>query len=179
MSRFDDVLAFSLRSENDGQHFHVTTGDPGGATNEGILVSTLSEYYGRPATVEELRDLDMFTIEDLYHELFWDRLGCDALPVGVDLMVFDCSVVSGTGNGAKFLQRAVRAYPDGAIGDKTRRAVAATPTRPLIGHIAIEAGSFYKADRNFSRFGKGWTRRNNDRVTEALADFDACHTPAQ
>lgn len=44
----------------------ASAGDPATATNGGVTLKTLSSYLGRDATIDELRDLPLSTVKDLY-----------------------------------------------------------------------------------------------------------------
>ena len=97
--------------------------DPGGPTNMGITQSTLSDFLGRPATIEDVRDIDGETVAEIYRRSYWALGQCDHLPVGLDYAVFDFAVNSGVSRAVKMLQKVVGAKQDGALGVKTLAAV--------------------------------------------------------
>ena len=66
-------------------------------------------------------------LEHIYKTGYWDKCQCDALPDGVDYVVFDQAVNSGPGQSVKWLQAAVGVAVDGAIGPQT---IAAALQRP-------------------------------------------------
>ncbi|WP_445623251.1 putative peptidoglycan-binding domain-containing protein [Lactiplantibacillus plantarum] len=65
----------------------------------------------------------------------------------------------GTGQAAKFLQRAAGVTDDGAIGPKTLAAVAAVPAAALLMLFNAEREQFYTDLKTWPSFGKGWSRR--------------------
>lgn len=85
----------------------------------------------------------------LYRSMFWAPTGCDHLPPGVALEVFDMSVCAGVTPAIQALQRALRLEPDGVLGPAVlRAAVWADPARlrarfmiERLGEIAGRLGS--------------------------------------
>lgn len=157
---FEASLAHVLKHEG-GWADHPA--DPGGATMKGVTLKTYSDWLGRQATKEELRNIPTEHLRTIYKARFWDAVRGDELPSGVDYVVFDMAVNSGPGRAAKMLQAAVGATPDGAIGPKTLAAVNAQDPATLIATFQRNRQHFLEALPTFGTFGKGWTRR----VTEA------------
>jgi len=116
--------------------------DPGGATNLGVTIGTLSAWLGRPATKAEVKALTVEQVSPIYRKNYWDKMGCDALPKGVDFAVFDPAVNSGPGRARQWYQAGRRSDPV-----ETIRA------------ICDARMSFLRRLGTFSTFGKGWTRR--------------------
>ena len=83
--------------------------DPGGVTDFGITLATLSHWLGRPATVNGLVALPSVDKLAIYRVLFWNVIQGDALPSGLDLVVFDMAVNGGPKRGAEILQTQLRA----------------------------------------------------------------------
>ncbi|SFF90273.1 glycosyl hydrolase 108 family protein, partial [Methylobacterium sp. yr596] len=80
--------------------------DPGGATNLGVTIGTLSLWLGRPATKAEVKALTVASVSPLYRRRFWDAVQGDALPAGLDYALFDFAVNSGPKRAVIGLQRA-------------------------------------------------------------------------
>lgn len=133
--------------------------DPGGATNLGITIGTLSDHLGRPATVADVRAVTKFTAGRIYRANYWDRARCDDLPVGLDYAVFDFAVNSGVSRAVRTLQRIIGVKDDGVIGAKTMTAIRGQDARSLIVRLCDERLKFVRGLRTFTRFGKGWTTR--------------------
>ena len=145
--------------------------DPGGATNLGVTKKVWEEWVGHEVTKEDIRDLTIDQVTPLYRKRFWNVCRCDDLPAGVDYVVFDLAVNSGTGRAAKFLQSAVGATPDGVIGPNTITIVRRTELSPkeLINIICDRRVLFWKSLSTFPTFGKGWLRRGDEVRKTALS----------
>jgi lysozyme family protein len=159
--------------------------DPGGKTNWGVTQATLSAYLGRPATVDEIRQLPRARAESIYRKMFWDAVGGDALPDGVDLVVYDYGVNSGPKVGVKALQAVLGVLPDGWVGDTTIKALAAADKADVINGVCDRRLAFMKRIRNkktrellWASFGRGWQRRVDDIRERALRMADAPIPPA-
>ena len=125
--------------------------DPGGYTNKGITLATLSRYLNRPATVSELRTLSDTLAGNIYKTKYWDTIGGDDLPRGLDLLTFDISVNSGSGQARILLSRA---------GD-------GTPVERIHALDKQRLG-FWRHLRNWPYFARGWTARENACLAYAL-----------
>lgn len=133
--------------------------DPGGMTNLGVTRAVWEEWVGRESSENEMRSLTPELVAPLYKNKYWDRVKCDDLPSGVNYAVFDASVNSGTGRAAKWLQEAVGAVADGAIGPNTLAKVKAHDADALVNAYCDNRLNFLKGLKTFDTFGKGWTRR--------------------
>lgn len=134
--------------------------DPGGATNYGITIGTLSRALGRPATKREVRDISLTLVHRIYREDYWDAVKGDELYDGFDLVVFDAGVNSGPSRGIKWFQKGLGVKADGVIGQKTL--AAAMDHKDGVGVIkrACKARmSFLRGLRHWKSFGTGWSRR--------------------
>lgn len=164
--RLDACLAFTLRPDVEGG-WSDDPHDPGGATMRGVTLATFSAWLGRPATKAELRAITPAAERAIYGERFWNPLRCDALPPGVDLMVFDHGVNTGTTRSARILQSAAGATPDGHIGLVTLALVAKLPVGPLIDALENAQRGYYRGLAQFPRYGKGWLNRLGRRAALA------------
>lgn len=142
--------------------------DPGGATNRGVTKKAWEEYVGHEVTKDDIKALTVEDVTPFYRKRYWDACKCDDLHAGVDYVVFDLAVNSGTGRAAKFLQEAVGATPDGRIGPRTLSAAASFGPNLIIGRIYDRRESFYRSLPTFPTFGRGWLRRNNEVHQKAL-----------
>jgi lysozyme family protein len=160
-NNFECCLDLVLSSEGG---YSDNKSDPGGATNLGVTKRVWEEWVKCAVTKGEIKALTPEMVAPLYRKKYWDVCKCDDLPSGLDYLVFDIAVNSGTGRAAKFLQSAVGATPDGVIGNGTLTCVKRTTlsTRELINIICDRRELFYKGLAQFNVFGKGWLRRNED-----------------
>jgi lysozyme family protein len=143
--------------------------DPGGATNMGITIGTLSDELGYPATKPQVRNLTRSKAEAIYERRYWRPIRGDDLPLGVDLSAFDYGINSGVSRSAKDLQRVVGAAVDGDLGDQTLKAVARMKPAEVVKAHCGRRMSFVKSLAIWNSFGKGWSRRIADVEATALS----------
>lgn len=158
------ALAEILRHEG-GYVDHPS--DPGGATNMGITRKTLSRWrrinpwWQLPKS--EVKSLSRTEAKAIYKALYWDRIGANKLPSGIDVAIFDFAVNSGPNRAVKVLQRVLGVAADGIVGPITLAALDGFASRSRISEIVKMVGrqrmSFLQRLHTFSVFGKGWTRR--------------------
>jgi lysozyme family protein len=137
---FDEALQFTLQYE--GGYVNDPL-DPGGPTNMGITLATLSHEFGRQARMAEICNLSVTQASEIYRKKFWNAIGADALPPGVDALSFDIAVNMGVGRALRFLYES-----------ETCRPVCAR-----IEAIHDLRMGFWKRLAIWARFGRGWTRR--------------------
>ena len=185
MSRFDECLAFTWRPDFDGQPYHVTAGDAGGATAWGVTLTSYASWRsdeGYDSTTAA--DLSVATKDELgslYSCRFWNAVQGDHLPPGLDLLVYDFGVTSGTGTSSRLLQEVLGGLTvDGQLGPVTLSAAASQDRASLIHRLGARHDAYYRACHGFPRFGRGWLRRSAARLTTALSvPAPASATPAQ
>jgi uncharacterized protein (TIGR02594 family) len=155
--RFSACVALVLHSEggnvDDPQ-------DPGGRTSRGITQRVWDAWRkahaGLPADVWQAPQEQVVAI---YHQNYWEQLGGDGLPAGVDYCVFDDGVLSGTDHSAKALQRCVGVDPDGDVGPKTIAAAEGVDAEGLVGRLCDARLAYLRTLGGWNRFGAGWTNR--------------------
>lgn len=118
--------------------------DPGGATNMGITLATLSRYRRRPVTKAEVKAMKRAEAMDIYRGEFWVKCGADLMPAGPDAALFDVAVNSGVGRAKQWKPLTYGKTPVEAIKA-----------------ICARRRSFFQSLSTFSVFGKGWMRRVN------------------
>jgi lysozyme family protein len=165
-NNFDASLKFVLQFEGG---FVDHPKDPGGATNLGVTIHTLSAVLGRPATKAEVKALTPKTVAPIYRQRYWDKVRGDDLPLGIDLAVFDFGVHSGPKRGAEMLQRVLGVSVDGDIGDVTLKAARQVDAKSLIKLLCTERLKFLKGLTVFKSFGKGLTSRVEKAQAAALS----------
>jgi lysozyme family protein len=150
--------------------------DHGGRTAYGIIQR---EYDGFRAR-HNLPPQDVWRITpaeytEIYRDRYWSPW-CDRLPAGMDYAFFDACVNTGPAQAAKNLQQALGLRVDGFMGDVTLARVMARCANPRGAEAAIQAFSerrraFYRALRQFPRYGRGWLARVDhvERAAKALA----------
>ncbi len=137
--------------------------DAGGPTHFGITQRTLSAALGRPASIDDVRNLTLDRAEAIYRKSYWTQSGGDLLPVGLDYAVFTSGVMSGPATAVKLLQQLVGVAADGIVGVQTVDAVRRYgPIDKLIRAYCDRYMTYLrgiKGPKGFSANGRGWTIR--------------------
>lgn len=126
--------------------------DPGGATNLGITIAEFADWrgveltrYTQDALKEELKRLTKDEADKIYRKNYWDKMKCDQLPPGLDLIVYDCAINQGVARATHFLANA----NDGTVMDR-------------IAAMYEQRKAAYERLPTFFHFGKGWMARLNE-----------------
>jgi lysozyme family protein len=172
VDQFDKIFAITVGHE--GATLDLTPGDRGnwigGAVGVGVLAGS---KFGVSAMSYPNLDITNLTIEGaqaIYHRDYFVPVGGDQLPGPLALLAFDAAVNSGVGNAARWLQRAVGAPDDGAVGPQTIAAVtrraAATGVAAVCAEMLAQRIAFMTANPGeWAQFGArdgkplGWPRR--------------------
>ena len=125
---FDECLKMLLHHEG-GYVNHPK--DPGGETNLGVTKRVYEKWGG----TKDMKDLTVEDVAPIYKKNYWNRCKCDDLESGVDWVVFDWAVNSGTGRSAKAIQKICGASQDGAIGPKTLALIKSQNTEYVIEEV--------------------------------------------
>ncbi len=140
--------------------------DPGGITNHGIslrFLMAVSPY----ATRLDIINMTIEKAMELYKEHFWDKCKCSALPIGIDLMVFDCAVNQGPGTSVKLMQRALGVEADAVIGPITLGTLLHANPKELLEELFVYRAKKYALTKGVKHYGRGWYRRLLDVFMEA------------
>ena len=162
---FDEALKAILHHEGG---FVNHPKDPGGMTNLGVTKRVWEEYVGHEVDEKAMRALTPADVDTLYRRKYWDKVRGDELPAGVDYAVFDAAINSGPGRASKWLQTAVGAVPDGAIGPGTLAKVEAMEPAAIIEKYQATRLAFLQSLPTWDTFGKGWGRRVTEVKDAAL-----------
>ena len=155
-SNFDTALALTLRWEGG---YSDNPADPGGATNFGVTRATLAQVRGRKVSKAEVRALTKAEAATIYRQLFWDRIGADALPNGLDCAAFDCAVNSGPTRALGYLRR-IADTAQVAEGEAALASVqAARSPVAMIKAFTQARLAFLERLKTFRIFGRGWRAR--------------------
>jgi len=153
---FEQCLAFVLKSEGG---FVNNPKDPGGMTNLGVTKKTWESWVGHEVDEEAMQNLGPEDVAPLYKEKYWDAIGGDNLPAGVDYSVFDCAVNSGPQRAIKLLQKTLDLNEDGILGPMTLKSVQEANPRTLATTYCEDRLTFLQSLPTYSIFGAGWSRR--------------------
>ncbi|RWC91635.1 MAG: N-acetylmuramidase [Mesorhizobium sp.] len=139
--------------------------DPGGATMKGVTQRVYDGYRkSKGLSTRSVKGIQTAELNEIYDRQYWDAVKGDALPAGVDYVLFDGAVNSGPGRSIMWLQQALRpAYTgpiDGELGVGTLAAVKADKNNDaLIDRICNARMAFLRRLGTFPTFGRGWTAR--------------------
>lgn len=158
MSDFDRALKLVLKAEGG---YVNDPDDPGGATNQGIIQVTYTEWrqmHGLPQrSVEEITPDE---IRAIYRAQYWEKGQCDKMFWPLNYVHFDSMVQH---NRAPYLlQKALGVAEDGVIGQKTLEAANIWVEEKALRLLLIRA--FYYRDLahrqpQLAKFLRGWLIR--------------------
>lgn len=136
---------------------------------KGVTLAVYRRHFGADKGKKDLRNISDAELESIYFSDYWNKCKCDKLPTGIDYAVFDAAVNSGPGRSAKWLQAAVGAEQDGAVGDKTLARVKDRDTVEVTNGMCDRRLSFLQSLSTWADFGRGWQRRVEGVRTAAIA----------
>ena len=159
-TNFNDIIKEILQAEGGFVH---DPDDLGGATNHGVTQKSFSDFLGREATVDEIRNMSVDDAKECYKKDFWIPAKIDRLPDNLKHIYFDMVVNMGRKNAGKIIQQAVNTKKgslvlevDGIVGSGTLAHV----NDLTLQDVLVERAMFF-ANNCFdgSRFAKR-TRQN-------------------
>lgn len=157
---FTDALALVLKHEG-GYVNHPE--DPGGETKYGISKRAYPDLDIAGLTEEQAGEI--------YLRDYWMPIKAPELPLPVALMTFDAAVNMGLKRAAQFAQRCAGATDDGLIGPVSIACINEAyqqDNQAFLEGLYAERQAFYEKLKTFPTFGKGWTRRNQETLKEAI-----------
>jgi lysozyme family protein len=158
------IIDMILRHE--GGRYTDDPVDAGGPTKWGVTIPVLSQYLGRRATVDDIRNLSMETAGKVYRMLFVAPFS--RLPDPLRVNVIDMGVNAGQHRAVVLLQQTIGATVDGKLGPQTVNLSAARDWNRLYVGVRL---AFYEdlivAKPSQIKWRNGWRNR-------ALS-FDASH----
>lgn len=132
--------------------------DPGGETMWGVTIKVARAHgYNGP-----MAELPVNTAKAIYRDLYWDAVRADEMPAAIRYPLFDAAVNSGVRQAVKWLQSAVDASADGAIGPQTMRLVNEANPDKVVRKMVGERLRFMAGLSTWPAFSRGWTRRLAD-----------------
>jgi lysozyme family protein len=174
---FEKALSLVLVHEggfSDDKH------DPGGRTFQGIIQTEYDAF--RRSNGLPLRDvikLEPAERDEIYRGNYWAPSRADALPTGLDYVVFDGAVNSGLSRSVKWLQRALGSVPiDGHLGPITLSAVGQFPDLHKLIETVCEARREFLRCLSILPYFPGLLIRVDDVQRTALAWASGAEPPA-
>lgn len=140
--------------------------DRGGATNKGITIGTFRNFYGKDATVEQLKNITDEQWLHIFKSGYWDKWKADDIEnQSIADIVVDWAWASGTATSIKQVQKILGVAVDGIVGKTTLTAINIAVQRSLFVKIHSRRIEFVenivKRNPSQSRFLKGWKNRIN------------------
>lgn len=160
MANFDTAVKIILKHEG-GYVNHPS--DPGGETNFGISKRAYPDV--------DIANLTEEGAAEIYRRDYWDRIKGDDLPYPIALCVFDTAVNSGVSRAARWLQETCNAKADGIIGPNTVKNVNNAWEKHhsyVLSTYMEKRLDFLKKLSTWSVFGRGWERRVNETLEDAV-----------
>lgn len=176
----DFTLFFPILLKHEGGYVNHPD-DPGGPTNKGITLATLSqcsrELLGLTPSVDLLRELSDEQAGIIYKALYWDAIhGDDIVSQPLANLVCDFQVNAGTASSrllqAVLNERGIRPalVIDGVVGSRTLMAINHCDTHRVYAAFKLRRMAYYRSlarrRPSLGRFLAGWLRR-----TESFADI--------
>ena len=147
--------------------------DPGGATCFGITLAVYKSWAENPSLgVGDIRAITPDAVSAIYSTNYWNATRADAMPPGVDLMLFDQAVNAGCSRSIKLLQAALGFASqgiDGCVGPATILAARQADHRRLVDDIYDRQVAYYRGLSTFAHFGAGWLTRASQRRAAAAS----------
>lgn len=120
--------------------------DRGGPTKFGITQKTLSDWYGKPASIDDVKNLSEQEAREIYRERYLIQPGFLGIEnEAVREFAVDSAVQHGPAQAVKFLQAAAHVFVDGIFGPKTKDAVNRMTPRAMYQRLCAERVRFYGA----------------------------------
>ncbi|MFC0384309.1 glycoside hydrolase family 108 protein [Muricoccus vinaceus] len=159
IARFDACLDFTLLEEGG---FANNPRDKGKATNMGITIATLTRWRQRAdpsatVTVADVRALTRAEARQIYFAWYWNANRCEAMPIPVDLTVFDFAVNSG--GAIREIQERLGVQADGVVGHLTLTAMQRFDPTDLAERICDVRMEYLRSLESWADFQDGWTAR--------------------
>lgn len=163
-ARYPDAYRFTMEFEGG---YVNDPDDPGGCTNMGITIGTLTAWRDDPTTdCDDVYELSPVEAGMIYAQNYWAPVWGNQLLVGVNTQVWDFGVNSGPATAIKKLQTLVGSTIDGFMGPETLAGVDAYidlyDLDTLLRSYHDLRQAYYESLSTFSKYGNGWTRRNDE-----------------
>jgi lysozyme family protein len=165
MSAFENAFAYTVGNEGS---YSNDAHDSGGPTKFGITQHDLSVYFGRPASVQEVKDMGLDVAREIYEKRYWKPLACDQMPESIACCMFDIGVVRGIGVPPKYAQNICNNHGahlavDGHLGPLSVAAINEIEPAAFIRDFSAMAEAGFRAivaaRPSQHVFLKGWVNR--------------------
>lgn len=160
-SNYSAGLAFVWAAGRDdpSDGYHVTPGDSGGGTFGGVIEMTWMAAVQHGLVTGTLRGATRDQLAKVLRDEFWGP-DCDALPNGIDLLLFNGRMLSG--GYPKIFQQCLGLIGDdvdGDIGPQTLGVAYSAAPATLANALTGAHYAYLKALPSWTQFGGGWGKR--------------------
>jgi lysozyme family protein len=174
MHRIDKIISDIIKKEGG---FVNLKQDRGGATKWGVTQSTLTDWLGREATIEDVKNLSQDDAFEIFYRLYYQGPHIDTLPEAIQPIITDMAVNHGPKKAIKLLQEVISACGivigiDGICGTGTAKAAHklwGVIGSDMINKLVMRRLAFYesivKNDASQRIFLAGWRNRANSFLT--------------
>lgn len=143
--------------------------DPGGATRWGIALNGIGRLLG--FRKKDIWNLTWLQARQIYKKYYWINVNLHKVAEvnpGLALAAFDSATNQGQRTAAKFLQRAVGAYADGAIGPRTLYKIGIMDKELALRNFMVNRAMHYSSLIKLSKYWRGWFNRLFDTNNKAM-----------
>jgi lysozyme family protein len=172
MLDYPACLAWTWLPQNDGQPYHVDSGGGTAWAVRQVLWAAWVAAHPDMGLPLHVADASQDQLSSLLLAWFWKPVDGQALPSGLNLMVWDFGVNAGPGRSAMILQKLLGVAVDGDIGPHTLRAVYANDAAKLCNSLHDAHADYYRALPGAASEG-GWFSRNDAALAVALQSMQA------
>lgn len=160
-SNFQTFYDFIEAPDNDGQPFHITEGDPGGATVYGwteAMWTAVAPLHGvEDVSLAAFQAQTKLTLEPLTRAQYWNMVQGDRMSPGFD--VFWTDFQFGSGRASRVLQAALGVQVDGVVGPETLTFLALVKDKGALLDKFLDARTGYYDQCGFQTRWPGLYRR--------------------
>jgi lysozyme family protein len=139
--------------------------DPGGATNLGVTQRTYDAWRSQNGLPRQtVRDVSMDEARNIFRDMYWNPVGGDNLPVGLDYALTDFAYNSGPAQALRTFQRTLGVDPSGRWDEATQQALGTAQANlpQTIGQLTANRRAFLQGLDTWDDFGTGWNNRLNE-----------------
>lgn len=152
-------IVWQPQYDSPAQGYHVTPGDSGGGTYGGVIETTWAGAVARGLVTGTLRNATRTQLATVLRDEFWGPV-CDALPAGIDLLLFNGRMM--TGAYPHLFQSCLGflgADVDGVLGQDTLQAAAGANPLTLARALTGVHYRYLSGLDAWAKFKNGWTTR--------------------
>lgn len=131
----------------------------GGKVGKGALKGTRFGISAGAYPDEDIQGLTIERARELYRRDYWDKAGCEYVPMGIKFDLFDTAVNAGVGTAVRMLQGVVGEKQDGIMGPLTLKALRSFPPDKLVARFNGARLMHMTSLPAWATQGRGWARR--------------------